>query len=222
MKQTLFLAACAVGLPSALFAQTLYNFDGTSEMFLGFGDGDGFGGASGVTGSQSVEAGPPTHLVGAVDASGATGSWYAFLQEANIGQLGDIDPMNLTVSISYTASEAGRAPNLQMYNNSHPDNGKSGKTFSLPAVASAGVFQSAEFDFADGSDLGAGLFEPNPTYGSSNDVWFQINYRGGWSDPGNAQIWVDDITVVPEPSTYAAMAGALVFGLAVWTRRRRR
>jgi hypothetical protein len=221
MKQALLITACAVGLPSALFAQTLYNFDGTSGMFIGYGDSDGFKSA-GVSGSVSVETGPPTHIVGAVDASGANGFWYAFLQNANVGQLGDVDPMNLSVSISYTASEAGRTPNLQMFNNDHPDNGKSGKTFSLPAVASAGEFQTAEFDFADGSDIGGGIFEPNPTYGSSNDVWFQINFQGGWSDPANAQVWVDDITVVPEPSAYAALAGVLVFGLAVWTRRRRR
>ncbi|NBD37443.1 MAG: PEP-CTERM sorting domain-containing protein [Verrucomicrobia bacterium] len=49
-----------------------------------------------------------------------------------------------------------------------------------------------------------------------------VNFQGGWCDAANVQLRIDDITVVPEPSTYAALAGVLVFGLAVWTRRRRR
>jgi hypothetical protein len=37
----------------------------------------------------------------------------------------------------------------------------------------------------------------------------------------NERAAIDDLTIIPEPSTYAAIAGVLVLGLAAWRRRRK-
>jgi hypothetical protein len=52
------------------------------------------------------------------------------------------------------------------------------------------------------------------------DIGYIANSSGGvWSDGGGAMMSIQ-ASAIPEPSTYAAIAGAAMLGLAVWRRRR--
>jgi len=62
------------------------------------------------------------------------------------------------------------------------------------------------------------------TSGVSGDtLWLEFRYAGplAASDiPGDYQALIDDVSVVPEPSTFALMAGVLTLGLVLLRRRR--
>ena len=69
----------------------------------------------------------------------------------------------------------------------------------------------------DASFALAGGWAPGAVLGSADQ-------GGGWGNlPSNFQFSVTatELTAIPEPSTYAAIAGAAMLGLAAWRRRRR-
>lgn len=67
-----------------------------------------------------------------------------------------------------------------------------------------------------GNEDGGGL----PGWSIANAA-FESNYNNLWtSNSGPGLIAIDATAAIPEPSTYAALAGVMALGLAVWRRRK--
>ncbi len=91
----------------------------------------------------------------------------------------------------------------------------------LALGASADVHESFSFTgFQYTFDYtGTGLAMSNPYFEGGNLRVYDNNYTGS-APPDHSTMMT--LSAVPEPSTYAAFAGAAVLGLAIWRRRCRR
>jgi len=74
------------------------------------------------------------------------------------------------------------------------------------------------FSPSNGTTSGADASIP-----SSMGLRFSGNHGSSWTIGSNEtmEIGISGVSAIPEPSTYAAMAGAAALGLAAWTRKRR-
>ncbi|MEY3773839.1 MAG: hypothetical protein RLZZ129_619 [Verrucomicrobiota bacterium] len=99
-----------------------------------------------------------------------------------------------------------------------------GATFAGPSAG------PAYFNFHDLGDFAAGTYDliDASSTGALRDNWLATNFAVGTGIAGyayhfaiNGDILQVTATAVPEPATYAALAGALALGAALWRRRRR-
>ncbi len=99
-----------------------------------------------------------------------------------------------------------------------------GATFAGPAAG------TVTFDFHDLGDFAAGTYDliDASSAGAIRNNWLASNFAVGTGIAGytysfaiNGDVLQVTATAVPEPATYAALAGALALGIALWRRRRR-
>lgn len=99
-----------------------------------------------------------------------------------------------------------------------------GATFVGPAAG------TVTFDFHDLGDFAAGTYDliDASSAGAIRNNWLASNFAVGTGIAGytysfaiNGDVLQVTATAVPEPATYAALAGALALGIALWRRRRR-
>jgi hypothetical protein len=79
----------------------------------------------------------------------------------------------------------------------------------------------ATFDLLRGSYSVSGWTADAPTSGFNFEIFMNSNL-GSELTAGSAYLDNFSVSAVPEPSTYAAIAGGLMLGFAVWRRRKAR
>jgi hypothetical protein len=121
-------------------------------------------------------------------------------------------PTHITYIATGTASPSTPEPTLQAF--------PTGKALQGSYTVSRTTSASLTFSF---SLTGEGLVNFNRSYVVSSPSTYSFDAFALFSLSSNGSNFaIDNVTVtaVPEPSTYAACAGAAVLGLAFWRRRR--
>ena len=217
-KSLLRGAALACLMTASLSAQLVsyrvnFSVDQTQygSTVFGLGASDTFS----VTFSFDLSATPqPISVPQDFLTDGATGSWYLFAVESITEISGSFGTRSFTLQDLQTIT-------LPEFPNEEAE------LFPTVFIADTDLTTAPSivkfnYDFIDGSFFNLGSFPSDP----DNEGYYL--YDAGWtaadlsldSAASGHVTSIETITAVPEPSTYAAIAGAGVLGFAAWRRRR--
>lgn len=138
-----------------------------------------------------------------------TGNWYAFGVESITAISGSFGTKQLlTQDLDWN-------PFLS-FEEEEPENAPRYVFLADTDLTTTPTFVKFRFEFPDGSHFGFGRYDGDDSFIASLDAT-DINNDATAAGSGFSLV---RLTAVPEPSTYAAIAGVCALGLAVWHRRR--
>ena len=145
---------------------------------------------------------------------GATGNWYLFAPESVTAISGNFGTRSFSLEdmqpIVLPRMPTEESEGFQTLFRADTD---------LTTTPSVVAFN---LDFADGSSFNVGTFDAdghNEDYFLYDPTWSSADLGNDSSASGHISS-IQSLSAVPEPSTYAAMAGACVLAFAAWRRRR--
>ncbi len=145
----------------------------------------------------------------ALEGPNATGNWYAFSAESVTAISGSFG----TQSFGFDSINSSTIPTLE---EEEPDNVPRYVFLADTDLTTSPAFVQFGFELPTGSGFSF------TSYSTEDGPFADLN-TADYNTDGRAYgsaFSITRLTVVPEPSTYAAIAGVCALGLAVWRRRR--
>ena len=160
--------------------------------------------------------------------SGFDNQWFTLAVGPAIDRLDRVDENGFNFGLRWRADYPDGSQRLELLTeNAEGDTGISGARISgIPSQISFTLDPTSYSINMMGANFIDGDFEGSSTMTGTHALPTYDNYHlmllhtmGG--NPGASSVVIDSVTVIPEPSTYAAILGLLAFGVLFYRRRRR-